>query len=69
MYSEMPLDVVHELTIKALEQRDNSQYLDYFIKKAPASLSAYALSISGQKKKMQNIENLLNNKVHSILYS
>lgn len=69
MYNEMPLNVVHELTIKTLKQRNNSQYLNHFIKKAPASLTAYALSISGQKKKMQNLENLLNNKVHSILYS
>ena len=69
MYSGIPLDDVHELTIKVLKQRDNSQYFNHFIKKAPASLSAYALSISGQKKKMQNLENLFNNKVHSILYS
>ena len=67
MYSEVPLEVIHELTIKTLKQRENSKYLNHFIKKAPSSLSAYALSISGQKKKMQSLENLLNEKVHSIL--
>ena len=69
MYCEIPLEVVHDLTINTLKQREHSPYINQFIEKTPASLSAYALSISGQKKKMQNLENLLNNKVHSILYS
>lgn len=69
MYCEIPLDVLHELTLMALRQRDNSPYINQFIKKIPYSLSAYALSISGKKNKMQNLENLLNTKVHSILYS
>ncbi len=67
LYCEIPSGYAHELTVKILTGRNNSKILKDFIDKAPLSMSAYAISISGQKKKLQKIMALFDNKIDSLL--
>ncbi|MBW2164692.1 MAG: sce7726 family protein [Deltaproteobacteria bacterium] len=67
LYCEIPPDYAHELTVKILKGRNNSKILKDFIDKAPSSVSAYAISISGQEKKLQKIMALFDNKIDSLL--
>ena len=67
LYCEIPPGYAHELTVKILKGRNNSKILKDFIDKAPSSVSAYAISISGQKKKLQKIMALFDNKIDSLL--
>ena len=67
LYCDIPHSYAHELTVKILKGRNNSKILKDFIDKAPSSVSAYAISISGQKKKLQQIMALFDNKIDSLL--
>ncbi len=67
LYCEIPSVYAHELTVKILKGRNNSKILKDFIDKAPSSVSAYAISISGQKKKLQKIMALFDSKIDSLL--
>ncbi len=67
LYCEIPPVYVHELTAKILKERNNSKILKDFINKAPSSVSAYAISISGQEKKLQKIMALFDSKIDSLL--
>ena len=53
LFSEIPPEIAHDLTIKVLRMRSKTKILQEFIKKAPSSLSAYAMSICNEKSKMQ----------------
>lgn len=67
LFCKIPNVYVHDLTIKILKGRNNSKILKAFIDKAPSSVSAYAMSISGQEKKMQKLVALFDNKIYSLL--
>ncbi|MEK0336794.1 MAG: sce7726 family protein, partial [Nitrosopumilus sp.] len=67
LFCEIPPVYAHDLTIKILKERKNSKILKDFIDKAPLSLSAYAMSICNQKKKMQKLMTLFDNKINSLL--
>ena len=53
LFSKITPEIAHELAIKVLKKRSNNNALNNFINNAPASLSAYAMSISEEKKKLQ----------------
>jgi len=67
LFCKIPPVNIHDLTIKILKGRNNSKILKDFIDKAPSSVSAYAISISGQEKKMQRLLALFDSKVNSLL--
>ena len=67
LYCEIPSVYAHELTVNILKGRNNSKILKDFINKAPSSVSAYAISISGQEKKLQKIMALFDSKIDSLL--
>jgi len=53
LFSEMPPELAHDLTIKILRKRRDIEALKEFIKRAPPSLSAYAMSICSERAKMR----------------
>ena len=67
LFCKIPPVKIHDLTIKTLKERNNSKILRDFIDKAPSSVSAYAMSVSGQEKKMQKLLALFDRKVTSLL--
>ena len=67
LFCEIPPIYAHDLTIKILKGRNNSKILKDFIDKAPSSVSAYAMSICGQEKKMQKLMNLFDGNINSLL--
>lgn len=67
LFCKIPNVYIHDLTIKILKERNNSKMLKNFIDKAPPSVSAYAMSISGQEKKMQILMDLFSSKIYSLL--
>jgi hypothetical protein len=67
LFCEIPPVYAHDLTIKILKERTNSERLKNFIDKAPSSLSAYAMSICNEKNKMQKLLNRFDNNINSLL--
>ncbi len=67
LYCKIPPIYANELTIEMLKARNNSKILKDFINKAPSSMSAYALSIGGQEKKLHKIMALFDNTIDSLL--
>jgi hypothetical protein len=67
LFCKIPPRSVHDLTITYLKGRNSSKILKEFIDKAPFSVSAYAMSISGQEKKMQKLLDLFDKKFSSLL--
>ncbi len=57
----------HDLTIKYLKKRAKSKVLKEFVGQAPSSVSAYAMSISGQKNKLKKLMALFDMNLSSIL--
>ncbi len=53
LFCKIPPETAHYLTMNTLRKRNNTKVLKEFIIKAPASLSAYALSICSEKAKMR----------------
>lgn len=67
LFCKIPPITAHDLTMQILKGRNNSKILKDFIDKAPSSVSAYAMSISGQEKKMQKLLALFDSKIISLL--
>lgn len=67
LFCEIPPIYAHDLTIKILKERNNSKILKALINKSPSSVSAYAMSICGQEKKMQKLMTLFDIKISSLL--
>lgn len=67
LFSKIPPERAHELTIKVLRKRSNIKVLSQFIHQAPSSLSAYAMSICEEKKKMQVLMSRLSLSIESLL--
>jgi hypothetical protein len=53
LFNGISAEEAHDLSFKVLRERADSKALKYFIDNAPSSLFAYAMSISGNKKKME----------------
>lgn len=68
LFCKIPPVIAHALTIKILKGRNNSKILKEFINKAPSSISAYAMSISSQEKKMQKLMALFECNIYSLLF-
>ncbi len=69
LFCEIPPVDSHYLTIKTFRERSDSKVLKEFIIKYPMSLTAYAMSICNEKKKMQKIMELLDENIYSMLVS
>jgi hypothetical protein len=69
LFREIPLENAHELSIRALKSRNNSKILKSFLDYAPSSISAYAMSISDQDKKLNNLMALLDYNMNTLLIS
>lgn len=67
LFSEIPPEIAHDLTIKVLRRRGRTKILQEFIKKAPLSLSAYAISICNEKLKMQALMARFEKSIGSVL--
>ncbi len=67
LYCKIPPMYANELTVETLKGRNNPKILKDFINKAPSSMSAYALSIGGQEKKLHKIMALFDNTIDSLL--
>ena len=67
LFAKIPPADAHDLIIKILKNRGNSQLLKEFVEKAPASLSAYAMTISSDKKKMQSLMAWFENSIQAVL--
>jgi len=67
LFCEIPLLSAHDLAIRNLKNRNNSRLLKEFITIIPSSLSAYALSISGEPTKMQALMSRLSINIGSAL--
>ena len=66
LFSKIPAELAHDLTINILRRRRNTRVLKEFIEKAPASLSAYAMSICSQKVKMQALMSRFSKNIGSV---
>jgi hypothetical protein len=67
LFGEIPPEIAHDLTIKVLRMRSNTKILQEFIKKAPLSLLAYAMSICNEKSKMQALMARFEKSIGSVL--
>lgn len=67
LFCAIPPEHAHDLSIKVLKERSNLKVLKEFINEAPSSLSAYAMSISDDKNKMQVLKSRFDTKISSIL--
>lgn len=67
LFSEIPPEIAHDLTIKVLRMRSKTKVLEEFIQKAPSSLSAYAMSICHEKSKMQSLMVWFEKSIGSVL--
>ena len=67
LYCKIPPIYAHDLAIKILKGRTNREILKDFIRKAPSSISAYAMSICDQERKMFKLMNLLHGSIDSLL--
>jgi len=66
LYCKIPPVVAHDLSIKILKERTNAETLTAFIAKAPSSMSAYAMTISDQERKMCILLDLFNGSIESL---
>lgn len=62
-----PIDA-HDLAIKVLKERATSNVLKTFIDQAPYSISAYAVSICEQERKLLELLSLFNDKIETFLF-
>ena len=60
-------ETAHDLTMNTLLKRNNTKVLKEFITKAPSSLSAYALSICNEKKKMRALMSNFTSNIASVI--
>ena len=67
LFCDISPKITHDLTMKVLRKRSNPQVLQEFIKKAPRSLYAYAMSICSEKPKMQALMERLELSVERVL--
>ncbi len=67
LFCKIPPETAHDLTMKTLRERNNTKVLKEFITKAPASLSAYALSICNEKKKMRALMSNFTSNIASVI--
>lgn len=67
LFRFIPPDISHDLTMTVLKKRNNSKSIKRFIDCVPPSISAYAMSIRGHKKKMQKLVDLFDRKVTTLL--
>lgn len=68
LFCKIPPDTAHNLSIKILRDRSKTDVLQEFIKNAPSSLSAYAMSICNNKPKMQSLMNKFSLSIDSIIF-
>ena len=66
LFSKIPAELAHNLTINILRRRRNTRVLKEFIEKAPASLSAYAMSICSEKAKMRALMSRFSKNIGSL---
>ena len=66
LFSKIPAELAHDLTINILRRRRNTKLLKKFIKEAPASLSAYAMSICSEKSKMRALMSRFSKNIGSV---
>ena len=66
LFSKIPAELAHDLTINILRRRRNTRVLKAFIEEAPASLSAYAMSICSQKAKMRALMSRFSKNIGSV---
>ena len=66
LFSKIPAELAHDLTINILRRRRNTRVLKEFIEKAPASLSAYAMSICSEKAKMRALMSRFSKNIGSV---
>lgn len=69
LFCKIPLSAAHDLALGTLKNRNNSRLLKESITIIPSSLSAYALSISGEPTKMQALMSRLSINIGSILFT
>ncbi len=67
IFCEIPSVYVHDLTVKILKQRNDIKNLKKFIDKAPTALAAYAISVYGEKNKMDELLVRFNSSINSVL--
>ena len=67
LFCKIPPETAHDLTMDTLRKRNNTRVLKEFITKAPASLSAYALSICSEKAKMRALMSNFTNNIGSVI--
>ncbi len=66
LFSKIPAELAHDLTINILRRRRNTRVLKEFIEEAPASLSAYAMSICSEKAKMRALMSRFSKNIGSV---
>jgi hypothetical protein len=67
LFCKIPSEAAHDITMNTLRKRNNTKVLKEFITKAPASLSAYALSICSEKAKMRALMSNFTNNIGSVI--
>lgn len=67
LFCKIPPETAHDLTMNTLRKRNNTKVLKEFITKAPASLSAYALSICSEKAKMRALMSNFTSNIGSVI--
>lgn len=68
LYCKIPPETAHNLTIKVLQNRCENKALRQFMDAAPPSLSAYAISICNEKKKLQSLASIFSKRIDSVLF-
>jgi len=68
LFKSIPKEAAVKLVIDVLKRRGNSVSLKEFISSAPESMSAYAMSICGEKKKMEQLKNRFMQNFNTIVH-
>ncbi len=68
LFCKIPLNTANELFVNVLKQRKNAKILNKFLKDAPTSLSAYAISSIGSEERLNTLLHQLNRPVESLLH-
>ena len=68
LFCKIPPETAHDLTIKVLQNRCKYNALKQFMDAAPSSLSAYAMSICNEKKKLQALAAIFSKRIDSVLF-
>jgi len=63
LFSELTPVEAHDLSIKVLKKRNSTKLLNLFIKKAPSSTFAYAVSIADNEKKILRLIDIFEEKL------